>query len=316
MALQEAHSEAEVDEAYVDLGGRTLAIDVTGDPDGYPIFLMHGTPGSKSGPKPRPIVLHRMGIKLISYDRPGYGGSDPLHERSVADAAKDVEAIADHLRIEKFAVVGRSGGGPHALACAAILHERVTSAAALVCFAPADAADLDWYEGMAEQNVSDYMRADNELCDLIQDIKKRAYDMQDDPESLVNFIRSSLCTLDERVVNDRALRKLIKGSYRVAVRQGPIGWIDDTYALRTPWGFRLGDIACPVLLWHGEKDRLAPRSHTLWLGKQILRARVWIEPEAGHFAAVEILPEVLASLTDPETLALTDAVDRVHARAQ
>jgi pimeloyl-ACP methyl ester carboxylesterase len=314
VALPEARSKARVDEAAVDedrvdLGDRSLAIDVTGDPDGYPIFLMHGTPGSKNGPKPRPIVLHRMGIRLISYDRPGYGGSHPLPGRSVAHAADDVRAIADHLGIDKFAVVGRSGGGPHALACAAKMPDRVTSTAALVSFAPSNADGLDWYEGMAQQNVTDYTKADIEFSDLMEDVKKRAYDMRDDPESLVRLIDAALCTTDRRVIDDRALRRLITDSYKVAVRKGPDGWLDDTAALRHPWGFSLGEIVTPVLLWHGEEDMFAPRSHTLWLGQQIPHAQVRIQPKAGHFAAVEILPEILVSLTDPQALTRSGAVD-------
>src|SRR5579863_97564 len=119
--------------------GRRLAVDSWGATDGKPIFLLHGTPGSRNGPKPRASVLYRLGVRLISYDRPGYGGSERQKGRKVADAAWDVLAIADSLGIKKFGVVGRSGGGPHALACAALLGDRVTAVAALVSAAPPDA---------------------------------------------------------------------------------------------------------------------------------------------------------------------------------
>jgi pimeloyl-ACP methyl ester carboxylesterase len=283
----------------VNRGGRELAVDATGDPDGYPVFLMHGTPGSRNGPKPRGIVLHRMGIKLISYDRPGYGSSDRDEGRIVADAAADVRAIADMLKIRDFAVVGRSGGGPHALACAANMPERVTSAAALVSFAPPDADGLDWYDGMAEQNATEYSRVDHVLSELIDDVKKRVDEIQGDPDSLVRLIESALCSLDRRVIDDWALRRLITDSYIVAVKQGPYGWIDDTLALRQPWGFSFADITAPVCLWHGRKDAFSPPSHTEWLAKQIPHADIRVAPDAGHFAAVEILPETLAWLTDP-----------------
>src|SRR5688572_21098379 len=107
-------------------GGPDLSVSISGSDDGEPVFLLHGTPGSRLGPKPRTSVLYRLGVRLICYDRPGYGGSARRGKRTVADAARDVAAIADQLGIERFAVAGRSGGGPHALACAALLPDRVT----------------------------------------------------------------------------------------------------------------------------------------------------------------------------------------------
>src|ERR1039457_6640174 len=101
-------------------GRRKLSVETLGAPEGKPVFLLHGTPGSRYGPRPRGIILYRLGIRLITYDRPGYSGSDRNRGRSVADAADDVAAIADALGIDRFSVVGRSGGGPHALACAAL----------------------------------------------------------------------------------------------------------------------------------------------------------------------------------------------------
>jgi pimeloyl-ACP methyl ester carboxylesterase len=110
----------------IKVDARDVAFDTLGDSKGFPVFLLHGTPGSRSGPAPRTSVLYRLGIRLICYDRPGYGGSERFKGRTVADAAWDVLAIADHLNLGQFGVVGRSGGGPHALACAARLdHSRL-----------------------------------------------------------------------------------------------------------------------------------------------------------------------------------------------
>ncbi|MCG6500466.1 alpha/beta fold hydrolase, partial [Kitasatospora sp. A2-31] len=129
--------------------GRALAVETVGDPRGRPVFLLHGTPGSRVGPHPRTSVLYRLGIRLVSFDRPGYGDSARLPGRRVSAAAADVRTIADELGIDRFAVLGRSGGGPHALACAALLPERVTRVALLVSLAPRNAAGLDWYGGRA-----------------------------------------------------------------------------------------------------------------------------------------------------------------------
>src|ERR1700726_2169775 len=128
--------------------GRRLAASVYGDPEGLPVFLLHGTPGSRIGPTPRSAILHRLGVRLICFDRPGYGESDRLPRRRGPAGAGDGSALAHALGGGKFAVVGRSGGGPHALACAALLPERTTKAAVLVGLAPREAEGLDWLGGM------------------------------------------------------------------------------------------------------------------------------------------------------------------------
>ena len=139
--------------------GRRVAVEQFGDAAGRPVFLLHGTPGSRMQPVPRGMVLHHLGVRLITFDRPGYGQSERLPGRDVAAAAIDVKAIADQLGLDTFALVGRSGGGPHALACAALLPGRVTRVAALVTLAPQAAEGLDWFEGMTESNVVEYNAA-------------------------------------------------------------------------------------------------------------------------------------------------------------
>ncbi|MDG4808497.1 alpha/beta hydrolase [Micromonospora sp. WMMD1120] len=280
--------------------GRHLAVETSGAPDGPAVFLLHGTPGSRSGPRPRGIVVYRLGVHLVCYDRPGYGDSDRHEGRRVADAAADVAAIADDLGIERFAVVGRSGGGPHALACAALLPERVTRAAVLVGLAPAGAPDLDWYAGMAESNVEDFGQADDDLAELTLNLKVRAEEARRDPMTLLEFLRPQLPDEDIRVVDDVAIRRLLTDMYSEALRHGPEGWIDDVLAIRRGWGFDLGAIRAEVRLWHGEQDRFSPVEHSHWLASKISRAEVQVQPGAAHFGAVEILPQTLTWLATPD----------------
>lgn len=256
------------------------------------MFLLHGTPGSRHGPKPRHSVLYRLGVRLIAYDRPGYGGSTPSAGRSVADAAYDVEAIADDLKIDRFAVVGRSGGGPHALACAALLPTRVARAAVLVSFAHPK-ADLDWFEGMSADNSNSFVTADLDPLRLAETLSRKAERTLRNPESLLAELEKEMTSSDKRVVHDVSIRRQIAQSYVEALRTGPHGWIDDVLALRRDWGFDLSDISVPVRLWHGEQDRFAPASHTRWLAARIPGAEVHVEPDAAHFGSVEILPETL-----------------------
>jgi pimeloyl-ACP methyl ester carboxylesterase len=282
--------------------GRRLQVCVTGASDAYPVFLMHGAPGSRRGPRPRGTLLYRLGIKLISYDRPGYGLSDRAEGRMVVDAAHDVAAIVNALRIENFAVVGRSGGGPHALAVAALYPDLVSSVAALVPLAPYDARGLDWYEGMNYHNVREFMAVDTDTDPHFQELKRWAAAASRDPRNMLELLRSDLCKFDHRVVDDVALRRLLLATYKEGLRQGPGGWIDDVVAFRRPWGFELSEIRTRTLLWHGADDRFSPVEHTFWLHGQMTgaptQATLHIEPEIGHFGAVEVLPDVLSWIVD------------------
>ena len=273
--------------------GRQVAVDISGDPSGTPVFLLHGTPGSSHGPKPRGPVLYNLGVQLISYDRPGYGGSTRRPGRSIADAAQDVELIADTFRIDRFGMVGRSGGGPHALACAALLPDRVTRTVVLVSVARPDAADLNWYEGMTESNVRDFAAADVDPLGLVERITAQADGIARDPVSLLTTLEAEMTASDRQVVKDVAIRRLLAETYREALRVGPHGWIDDVLALRRDWGFNLSDISGPVRLWHGMEDNFAPVSHTEWLAQRIPGAETVVQEGAAHFAAMGILLEML-----------------------
>ena len=277
--------------------GRRLAVEVSGAQNGTPVFLLHGTPGSRFGPKPRSSVLYRLGVKLICYDRPGYGGSERHVGRAVADAAADVEDIADCLDLDRVAVVGRSGGGPHALACAALLPNRVVRTAVLVSLAPADAPGLDWFGGMIDANVSEYSAADNDSSMLAERLRLKADRTLSNPESLLELLRAQMTDPDKRVVNDVAIRRLLADTYAEALKDGPYGWIDDVFALRGAWGFPLESITTPVRLWHGADDNFAPVSHTRWLAGKIPGAEVQVQSGTAHFGAVEVLPEMFAWLT-------------------
>ncbi|MGH3159644.1 MAG: alpha/beta fold hydrolase [Streptosporangiaceae bacterium] len=270
--------------------GRRLSVESLGAPDGKPVFLFHGTPGARDGPRPRGIVLHRLGIRLICYDRPGYGDSDPQPGRSVGHAANDAADIADALGIDTFGVVGRSGGGPHALACAALLGERVECAATLGSLAPIDADGLDWWAGMAESNVRAY-GADKGELELIAEAM--AVELRNDPESWLRSLGSELDVDDKEVVGDIALRRIIAETHAKALEKSPAGWIDDVLALRSPWRFDASAISAPVKLWHGKDDIFSPINHAYWLKAEIRDSILEDRSDTAHFASVRILPEIL-----------------------
>jgi pimeloyl-ACP methyl ester carboxylesterase len=277
--------------------GRQLSTQTYGDPDGNPVFLLHGTPGSRLGPHPRGILLHRLGVRLIAFDRPGYGDSDRFQGRRVADAATDVLAIADAFDLDKFAVVGRSGGGPHALACAALLPNRLTRAAVLVGIAPRGAVGLDWYDGMTRSNISEYTAAATGYDVLAATTSAAADAVRADPASLLASLYTEMPDPDRRVVADPGIRTLLLKTYAEALRTSADGWIDDVLAFHLPWKFDPATISTPVLLWHGAVDNLSPVSHAMWLAQQIASATVVVQAGASHFSALDVLPDILRWLS-------------------
>jgi pimeloyl-ACP methyl ester carboxylesterase len=277
---------------------RVLTVSVSGPESGFPVILLHGTPGSRTGPRPRPMVLHRKRVRLICYDRPGYGGSTRHPDRTVADAAGDVQRIADHLQLGRFSVVGRSGGAPHALACAAKLpQDRLHRSAALVSIAP-NAPDLDWYQGMVSDNVDAYLAADRNPALSELRLACRAARTARDPHSLLAHLSEMMTAPDQRVIRDVAIRRQLTEAYGEALRGGPYGWVDDVRAFRKPWGFELDAIKGPLHLWHGVLDNFAPAHHTRWLADRIASAEMTLQANTAHFGAVEVLPAMLDWLRD------------------
>ncbi|MFG2090098.1 MULTISPECIES: alpha/beta fold hydrolase [unclassified Spirillospora] len=280
--------------------GRELAVEEWGVPTGFPVFLLHGTPGSRLGPIPRPMVLYQLGIRLISFDRPGYGRSDRMAGRVVADIAADVRLLADALHLEEFAVLGRSGGGPHALACAALLRGRTTRAAALVGLAPPQAEGLDWFEGMAPANTREYMAVRGQGPLVSARLRSIADRIRADPAQHVANLFAGLTQSDRRVILEAGMRRMLLETFTEAFRTSADGWIDDLLAFCAPWGFELGDIVVPTMLWHGANDTFSPAGHSRWLADRIPGSTVVVQSGSAHFGAFNVLPDVLTWLTRPE----------------
>jgi pimeloyl-ACP methyl ester carboxylesterase len=276
--------------------GRRLAVQMSGDPAGHPVLVMHGTPGSRLGPFPKGRVLYELGVRLISFDRPGYGGSDRLVARRVADVVPDVTAIADALNLDRFAVLGRAGGGPHGLACAALLPERVTRAGVLVSLAPWAAEGLDWFAGMSDSNVREFTVAATEPDVLTARLVQAAARIKADPAGHVVVIGPDMPETDRRVVADAGIRAQLARNFAEAFRDSAAGWIDDALAFCAPWGFNPAEITVPVLLWHGEDDVFSPAAHARWMAGQIPNAELLVRPGTAHFGALEVVPDILSWL--------------------
>jgi pimeloyl-ACP methyl ester carboxylesterase len=279
--------------------GRTIHVHQAGDPDGLPVLVCHGTPGDGSLYGPHADDASARGIRLIGYDRPGYGGSSPQPGRSVADGAGDVEAIADALGLERLGVWGISGGGPHALACAALLAGRVVAVASLAAVGPYGAEGLDWLDGMGEDNIEEFgatLEGREALVSYLEE--KRSERLQGDAVQLRDELRTLLTPVDaDALTGDFA--EYVDESMRRALEPAVDGWLDDDLAFAEPWGFDLASIETPVLLWHGEHDQFVPFAHGRWLAERIPNVDARLSPDDGHLTlATRRIPEVHAWLVE------------------
>jgi pimeloyl-ACP methyl ester carboxylesterase len=265
-------------------GGRALRVREDGAPGGVPVVVHHGTPGSRLLRESWVEDAAERGIRLIGFDRAGYGGSDRNPGRSVVDVAADVEAISDGLGLERILTHGASGGGPHALASAALLGDRVAAAATLCSVGPFDAADLDFLAGMGDDNVAELgaaVEGEGALTPLLEQVAERI--LSADPDDLAGELASILSPPDVAVVNGGLATELL-ASVREGIAAARVGWLDDDLAFVRPWGFELSSIAVPVGLWQGRQDLMVPPAHGEWLAEHVPGVEAHLSDEDGHLS--------------------------------
>ena len=264
--------------------GRILRAHDGGDPGGdssLTLLWHHGSPQTGEPLEPVLAAARARAIRLVTYARPSYGGSSPNRGRTVASAADDAARVMDALDIDRFAVIGASGGGPHALACAAGRSGRVVAAVALACLAPYS-RDVDWYAGMVAPGglrTAEAGRAARE---------QYAETDEFDPNSF---------TAADWAALDGAWRALGADAGR-AGSEWPEGLVDDDLAFVVPWGFDPSSIRVPVWLVHGGEDRVVPPSHAEWLLDRIDTAELWLRPRDGHVSVLGAVPVAMDWLLD------------------
>jgi pimeloyl-ACP methyl ester carboxylesterase len=265
--------------------GRQLQAVVAGPPDGELVLLHHGTPGSATRVYPPYVELAvARGLRLAGYSRPGYGNSERHQGRTVADCAADAAAVADALGAREFMTVGGSGGGPHALACAALLPDRIKAAATVAGVAPTDADGLDWHDGMAKENLEEFAAARAGREQLQEFIDRFAGELREvDGDQLLESLGSLVSPPDAAVLTGE-YAEFAAASMRESVRTGIWGWFDDDLALLGDWGFDLEAIRAPVSVWQGRQDRFVPPSHGEWLAANVGGARRHVLDEHGHLS--------------------------------
>ena len=279
--------------------GRLLDVLVGGNPTGTPLLFHHGTPGNATRYESWFAAAEARGLRAVAYSRPGYASSDRLRGRTVGSVAADVTALLDALGAEPFITLGGSGGGPHAIACAALLPGRCLASAALVTPAPWGADGLDWFAGMARLNVDEFGAA------LGGEAAIRAWMAANGEEyrtitgpQIVTTLGDALSPVDQAVATAAWAEHEAAGMRR-ALQPGFDGWIDDDLAFTRPWGFELDSIRVPVRIWQGELDRLVPAAHGRWLAARIPGATFRLAEGQGHFSLgetnrAEILDDLMA----------------------
>jgi pimeloyl-ACP methyl ester carboxylesterase len=265
--------------------GRVLSVLAVGPPEADPVLFLHGTPGIRGLYERELEEGARRHLRHVFYSRPGYVGSDRLPGRSIADCAADVETIVDALGIDDFYVAGESGGGSHALACAASLPGRVRAAAVLAGIAPVNAEGLDWEKGMGEGNRMEFA-AMREGVDALQEYLEsevRGLRAIRTKAQLLAALDSHLCDADRATI-EGGFGEYLLAAWRQVGEDGIEGWVDDDLAYGKEWGFKLEQVTVPTTVWHGRDDLIVPCRHGEWLADHLPNAKRRLLDGEGHIS--------------------------------
>jgi len=278
--------------------GRRLEVLTAGPPDGRPLFFHTGTPAGLMAPAPVVDLAAQRGLRIVLCARPGYQRSDPRPGRRVADVADDVAAALDALSAGQFVTVGWSGGGPHALACAALLPGRCLAAATMAGVAPYRAEGLDWLAGMGPENVAEFGAAASDqdrLQSLLED-QARGLAAVQGPQVAAAF--GELVAAADTAALTGEFADYLAASLRAAVSNGVAGWRDDDLAFVSDWGFSLAQAGsgAPVSIWQGGQDRMVPWAHGEWLAANVPGARAHMLPGEGHLTLVTSFGQIAGEL--------------------
>jgi len=281
-------------------GGRQLEVLVAGPEDGLPLVFHNGTPSGLVAFAPMVDAAADRGLRTVMYARPGYGASTPQPGRRVADAAADVTAVLDALGATEFVTAGWSGGGPHALACAALLPGRCRSAATIAGVAPSDADGLDWLAGMGEGNVAEFAATDAGEAELTKFLTAEADQLRGVTADQMAAGLGDLVSDADKAVITGEFAAYLADSFTAGLTPGIDGWRDDDLAFNQDWGFGLEILgqegSVPVGIWQGDHDRMVPFAHGQWLAAHVPGATAHLIPGAGHLSLIDQFGLILDDL--------------------
>jgi pimeloyl-ACP methyl ester carboxylesterase len=275
--------------------GRAVEFATLGDPAHPTVVLHHGTPGCALMLGFFAGLLEHADLFLVMASRPGYGTSERRVDRRVADVVDDVRAVLDQLGRESYVTAGWSGGGPHALACAALDAPRCTGAISLAGVAPAD-VDFDWTEGMGQSNVEEFeiARKGGPAFEAMMAEAAEA-SRAATAETVAELFGDLLSTPDQAFVAQPTVADALAATMRHAFQGGWEGFHDDDRAILSAWGFEPAAVEVPVEVWFGDEDLMVPPSHGRWLLDAIGGSSAFHRAAEGHFTIVSAHLDELAA---------------------
>lgn len=264
--------------------GRRLDVRVSGPEAGVPLLFHHGTPGSVTQLRNMQRAAAARSLRLVTYSRAGYGSSTRLPGRRVVDITGDVEVMLGHLGVDRCLVAGWSGGGPHALACAARLPDRVAGVLSIAGVGPYGVDGLDFLAGMGAQNLEEFGLALEGEPALRPALETEAVGLHAaTAEDLIEELSTLLPDVDREALSAE-FGEDMAANFREALRVGVDGWVDDDLAFVRPWGFELSDLRVPAFVWQGGDDLMVPFRHGQWLASQIPGVSAHLEDGEGHLS--------------------------------
>jgi pimeloyl-ACP methyl ester carboxylesterase len=275
--------------------GRALGFLECGDPEGKPVFYFHGFPGSRLEVQFADKTASQQNIRMIGIDRPGYGISGYKQNRTILDWPDDVTQLADKLGIDKFSVLGVSGGSPYAAACAYKISHRLISAGIACGLGPIDAAGavdgMLWVNRLG-LNMAVHMPL---LINLI--MQPVAFLLHHQAATAVSFLSRRTETPDRRDLKRPDIKATLTATFKESVRCGPAGASRDVILYANPWGFDLQKIRLQVYLWHGEKDAIVPVSMGRYMADTIPNCRSSFYAAEGHFSLlINCMADIMGTL--------------------
>jgi pimeloyl-ACP methyl ester carboxylesterase len=282
--------------------GRMLEILCSGVSSGVPLVYHAGTPSAAAVMPDLERSARTLGLRVISWSRPGYSSSTRKAGRTVADVVADTLCVLDHLRLDKFVSLGWSGGGPHALACAALAPERCAASATIACVAPYTATGLEWLEGMSQENVAEFgATAQGEVALRAYLEAERTILTDVTGQQIADALRGHVSVVDATALTGQ-FADAFAAMVRRSLSTGVDGWLDDDLAFVKPWGFDLSEISVPAFLWQGGEDRMVPFAHGEWLVRNVAGATSRLDRGAGHISIVTRPEPILKELIEASGL--------------
>ena len=283
---------------YVRLAdGRRLSYTEWGDRSGRPVLEFRGLPSSSLGDAIDDTQLVEARVRRITVDRPGVGFSDPQPGRALLDWPDDVRALADSLRLDSFAVLGSSGGGPYAAACCVALPDRISRAALVSALGPLDRPGALSGMNRGEARTMILARRAPLLARCLVGTAVTADRFR--PGTVYRGLMAALPEVDRRVAAGARVRDSLADSFALAFRQGVRGQVLDWGIIATPWGFRPGDIRVPVEVYHGGLDDRVPLHHARDLATRIPFGELTEYPAEGHMLVFSHAEEILIATAAP-----------------